>query len=102
MLNRSFKFKGGAWIGFASATWPWGVLEFDTDQLTISIVGIKEISFTHAEIERLEVKKYFPIIAHGIHIIPCDKNKGDHILYFWYLSFRFNKLTNALKECGWF
>ena len=100
MLNQSFKFKGGVWIGFASATWPWGILEFDRDQLTIAIADMKKLSFTRNEIERLEVKKYFPIVAYGIHIVPRDKTKGTP-LYFWYISFRFNKLISALKDCGW-
>lgn len=100
MLNQSFKFKGGAWIGSVSATWPWGILDFDSNHLAIAIVNVKEISFSRGEIERLEIKKFFPIIAYGIHIVPRDKSKGT-LLYFWYISFRFKKLINALKECGW-
>lgn len=99
-LSKRYKFKGGAWIGLISATWPWGVLEFDRNQLTICVVGMKEINFARNEIDKLEIKKYFPIIAYGIRIVPKDKIKGT-LLYFWYISFSLKKLTNSLKECGW-
>ena len=89
-----------------SFTWPFGKLEVRPDQLVIGIEGLPfsslkiEHRFSHDEIEKIEIKKYFPIIAYGIHIVAKDRKIGN-LLYFWYLSFRFNKLVKALKECGW-
>ncbi len=106
MLNQSFKFKGGAWIGYISATWPFGKLEVSPDQLVIAIEGLPfssskiEHRFTHYEIEKIEIKKYFPIIAYGIHIIAKDKKIGN-LLFFWYVSFRFKNLVSALRACSW-
>lgn len=107
MLNQSFKFKGAAWIGHTSATWPFGKLEVSPDQLGIAIDGLPfdsskiERRFTHEDIEKIEVKKYFPIVGYGIRIIPRDKTKGS-LIYFWYISFRFKKLTDTLKQFDWF
>jgi len=69
MLDQSFKFKGGAWIGYMSYTWPFAKLEVAPDYLIIAIEGLpfdrsrRELRFTHDEIEKIEVKKYIPIIA---------------------------------------
>lgn len=106
MLNQNFKFKGGVWIGHISVTWPFGKLEIGQNELVISIDDLPftsfkiERRFTPEDIEKIEVKRYLPIIGYGIHIIPRDKTKENPI-YFWYLSFRFEKLINVLKELGW-
>lgn len=79
MSDQYFKFKGGVWLGNTSVTWPFGRLEINPDQLIISIEGLPfnnskiERRFTHNEIEKIEIKKYFPIIGYGIHIVAKDK-----------------------------
>lgn len=99
--NKIHKFRGGVWLGFTAATWPWGVLEVSSDQLVVIDESLKkEVSFTHEEIEKIEIKRYFPVIAYGICITPRDKMKRQ-LLYFWYISFRFKKLINALKQFNW-
>ena len=100
-VNQNYKFRGGVWIGLTSATWPWGVLEVSSNQLAIIDESLKkELRFTHGEIQKIEVKKYFPIIGYGIHIIPREKTKGQ-LIYFWYISFLFKKLIDTLKQFGW-
>ena len=58
----------------------------------------KEIEFLQGEIKQIKIKKFFPIIAYGIRIHP--KNV-DNNYYFWYVGLHFNKLLNAIRECGW-
>ncbi len=108
-VNQRYKFRGGVWIGFEASTWPFGALEVSEDELAIidenltltgNVSSKRERRFTHDEIEKIEVKKYFPIIAYGIQIVPRDKTKGT-LLYFWYAGFRFKRLINALKQFGW-
>jgi hypothetical protein len=95
------KFRGGAWIGSWQITWPFVTLEVRQDELILNNqLFKKEYRFTHDQIEKIETKKYLPIIGHGVRIIPRDKSKEDKY-YFWYLSFKFDTLINALKEFGW-
>ena len=35
METSTYKFRGGVWIGFTSATWPWGHLEVGPDTLVV-------------------------------------------------------------------
>jgi len=96
-------------MGFRSSTWPFGALEVSKDQLAImdenlTVTGKVESKiehrFTHDEIEKIKIVRVFPIIGYGIHIFPRDRTKGQ-LFYFWYISFRFKKLINALKQFGW-
>ena len=106
MPDQTYKFSGGVWIGYFSYTWPYAKLEISPERLTVKIEGLpfdrakKELSFTHDEIEKVEVKKYFPVIAYGIRIVVRDK-RVSRLFYFWYISFKFKKLISALKEFGW-
>ena len=95
------KFRGGALIGSWQITWPFITLEVRQDQLILNNeLFKKEYRFTHDQIEKIEIKKYLPIIAYGVLITPRDKSKEDKY-YFWYWSFKFATLTNTLKELGW-
>ncbi len=102
MVNtKENKFRGGAWIGSWQITWPFVTLEVCQDELILNNqLFRKKYCFTHDQIEKIEIKKYLPIVAHGICIIPRDTSSEDKY-YFWYLSFKFNNLTNVLKEFGW-
>lgn len=95
------KFRGGAWIGAWQITWPFITLEVLQDQLILNNeLFKKEYRFTHNEIEKIEIKKYIPFIAHGIRITPRDKSKIERY-YFWYWTSNFEKLVNVLKQFGW-
>lgn len=102
----TYTFHGGVWFNRIQATWPFGRLEVSPKQLIVSIEETPfsdakiERQFKHEDLEKVEVKKYFPVIAYGIRIIPRDKTK-DNIVYFWYTSFGFNKLISALEYSGW-
>jgi hypothetical protein len=101
MLGIGKKFRGGAWIGQWQITWPFVTLEVFQDQLILNNeLFKKEYRFTHNEIEKIEIKKYIPFLAHGIRITPRDKSNAERY-YFWYLTSRFDNLVNALKEYGW-
>ena len=79
-------------------SWPNGVLEIDQNTLILrDEIFKKEIKLSKDEIEKIEIKKYFPIIGYAIKIYPKDK-KHINNLSFAYLSFKFDKLINALKE----
>jgi hypothetical protein len=101
MTNKDYIFRGGVWIGFIASTWPSGVLEVSQNQLAVIDECLKrERRYSHDEIEKIEIKKYLPIIGYGIKIIPHDKT-NESFLYFWYVSFYFENLINTLKKFGW-
>jgi hypothetical protein len=101
MQNDSFKFRGGAWIGSWQITWPFITLEITKEHLTLKneLFGTS-YNFTHEGIERIEIKRYFPIVACGIRIWPRDKSKHD-TYYFWYWSFHFDRFIDTLKKFSW-
>ena len=101
MINQGYKFRGGIKVGLWASSWPNGVLEVGRSSLILQdkMTG-KEYTFLKQDIVRIEVKKVFPIIGSGIQLHHTNKNY-DKKIYFWYLSFRFNKLIDALKEFGW-
>jgi len=102
----SNKFKGGVWLGIWAYTWPFGRLEVSSDYLVVSVEGLPfynkkiERRFTHENLEKIKVMKYFPIIAYGINVVSRDK-KIESPICFWYVSFKFKKLINTLKEFNW-
>ncbi len=99
-------FHGGAWIGQVQATWPFGRLEVGPDKIIISIeetpfINLKsERQFTRDNLQKVEIKKYFPVIAYAVRITPRDQTK-EKSLYFWYSSFGFKKLTDTLRKYNW-
>ncbi|MBP9851726.1 MAG: hypothetical protein KBC67_00510 [Candidatus Pacebacteria bacterium] len=101
-INQNNKFRGGAWIGSWQITWPFITLEVREDQLILkNSLFKKEYYFTRDSVEKIEVKKYLPIIGHGINIVLRDKSKETKY-YFWYWSFRFDSLIDSLKKFGWY
>ena len=61
--SRVYKFKGGAWIGFTSVTWPFGKLEVSKEYIVIGFEGLPfskskiERRFAREEIDKIEIKK---------------------------------------------
>jgi hypothetical protein len=101
MSNTNFKFKGGIRIGLWSNSWPFGVLEFNQDNLILRDEMIKkEYKFSKEEISKIEIKKFFPIIGFGIKIVHV-KEIYDKNTYFWYLGFHFQNFISSLKEMSW-
>jgi len=99
--SKIYKFRGGVWIGAWATSWPFCILEVAHNFLAIHDEMLKrDLSFSKDEIVQIEIKKYIPVIGYGIKIKHTKKNY-DSIVYFWYVSFRFNKLSNALTELGW-
>jgi hypothetical protein len=93
MPTESIKFKGGAWIGFTSATCPFGILIIDKDSIVLKIDGLNELIFTKDNLERIEIKRFL----FGLKFIP----RPYRIAYFWYWPFKLKKVTNSLKQFGW-
>jgi hypothetical protein len=99
--DQNYKFRGGTRIGILISTWPNGMLEISQDSLILrDELMKKELKFSKGEIVRIEIKKIFPIIGCGI-LIHHNNNCYDKYVYFGYLSFRMDKLLDALKKCGW-
>ena len=99
--EKSYKFRGGLWIGLLANSWPSGVLEVAQNSLILrDEMFKKEYKFSKEDIVEIKIKKVFPIIGYGIRLIHTNQNYNSEI-YFWYWSFRFDQLINALKECGW-
>ncbi|MDD3006558.1 MAG: hypothetical protein PHX30_03185 [Candidatus Pacebacteria bacterium] len=97
----NYKFRGGLSIGIFGSTWPNGILEVSQASLVLrDELMKKEYKLSKGDIIRIEVKKYFPIIGYGIRIYHNNK-RYDKSMFFWYWSYRMDKLTNALKELGW-
>lgn len=100
--NKSYKFCGGLHIGLISSTWPGGELEVTQDYLFVRDKFLrKEYKLSKTDIVSVEIKKYLPIIGYGIKISHKNKSYTWDTIYFWYVSFRFEKLVNGLKEFGW-
>ena len=56
MVNRDYEFRGGLWIGFSGSTWPFGVLDVNTERLVIHDELLqKEYKFSKNEIVRIEI-----------------------------------------------
>ncbi|OGI73952.1 hypothetical protein A3D42_00700 [Candidatus Nomurabacteria bacterium RIFCSPHIGHO2_02_FULL_41_18] len=101
MIEKKYVFRGGVRIGFLSTTWPSGILEVNENLLTLrSEMTKQELAFSKSDIIKIEIKKVFPIIGYGIRI-HHTKTSYSKKIYFWYWSFRFKELTDALKELGW-
>lgn len=99
--DQHYKFRGGLSVGIFGSTWPNGMLEANQTSLILrDELMEKEYNLSREDIIRIEVKKYFPIIGYGIRIHHNNK-RYDKSIFFWYRSFRMDKLTNALKELGW-
>lgn len=101
MVKKNYKFRGGLWVGWSANSWPNGILEIGLNTLILrdEMLG-KEFIFSKNEISEIKIKKFFPVIGYGIRIYHRNKNYNKKI-FFWYWSFRFNKLINALKKLGW-
>lgn len=100
METNNYKFRGGIWIGFTSATWPWGYLEVSPDTLIVrEELSKTELILSKKDVIRIKTIKVFPIIGYGVRIETNVNYKT--IVRFWYWSFKFKELTKALQEFGW-
>lgn len=101
MIANNYKFRGGALMGYYSNTWPFVVLDVSRDFLVIRDKLLhKEIRLSKSDIDRIEIKKYIPIVGYGIGIYHRNK-LYTNLLIFWYVSFNFDKLLSSLKELDW-
>lgn len=92
--NQTYTFKGGAWIGFTSGTWPFGILIISKDRIILKIEGLdNELVFTKDNLEKIEIKRFL----FGLKFFP----KPYRIAYFWYWPFKLYKVTNVLMQFGW-
>ena len=97
----TYRFRGGVRIGLWANTWPNGILDISQSALVLrDKMRGKELKFSKQENIRIEIKKIVPIIGYGIRIHHTNEDYSDKI-YFWYPSFRFVNLINALNGCGW-
>jgi len=101
MTNQLNKFRGGIRVGLYSNSWPNGTLEVGADKLVLHDATMnKTYEFLKQDVDKVEIKKMFPIIAYGIRICHHKKDYKDKV-YFWYVSMHFSKLTKTLKDFGW-
>ena len=99
--NKNYKFRGGLRVGQLANSWPNGALVVSNELLVLrDEMFKKEYKFSKNDAVRIKIKKVFPVIGFGIRIYHTNQNYNEKII-FWYISFHFSKLINALKEFGW-
>ena len=102
--QKSYKFRGGVKTrvftgSLKGSTWPNGILKINEDKIILEDHMFKTvIEYPREQIERIEVRKIIPIIGHGIRIHSKNKNDTSD---FWYVSWRLNKLLDALRDCNY-
>ncbi|MBN2306804.1 hypothetical protein JXD20_02365 [Candidatus Peregrinibacteria bacterium] len=97
-LHKNNKFRGGVRFGAWCNSWPFGVLEIHKEALVLRDVLLgREIKFLKDEIEKIEIKKSFPLIGYYIRIYSGNSSQNDFFA-FGYWSLHFEKLLDALKE----
>lgn len=89
---------GGARIGMMNATWPFAKLAVDTNELRIYCM-LHRICFKKADIKKISVVYYVPLIAQGIRIEHVVPKYNKHI-FFWCLK-NPKQLMQELKELSW-
>jgi hypothetical protein len=89
-------FRGGAQVGWVSASWPFATLTAEAGVLTLSCLGT--YTFTPSEVVALEPYGSIPVLARGIRI---NHNRPDYPkkIIFWCIGRRDAALTE-LGETG--
>lgn len=100
MINK-FKFRGGMRDGLVSITWPFITFSINSDSLILkNSLFNKYYTFSKWDIDKIEIKKYFPLVGYGVKI-SHHKSEYNNDIYFWYVGFKFEKFIKALKNTGW-
>lgn len=89
---------GGARIGMMNVTWPFAKLVVDADELRLYSM-LHRVCFKKADIKKITIVNYVPLIAQGIkieHVVPRYKK---HII-FWCLKSPI-QLIQELKQLSW-
>jgi hypothetical protein len=98
MDNQSrVKFRGGALIGWFSASWPFATLTAEKGMLTLRCLFT--LKFSAAQIVRLEAVNIIPVIASGIRIVHSDPVAPQRIV-FWCIGQRDRKMAAIAAELG--
>lgn len=91
------RFRGGALIGWISASWPFATLTAEKGVLTLRCFFTFQLS--SAQIVRLEAVNILPVIASGIRIVHNDPVAPQRMV-FWCLGQRDRKMAAIAAELG--
>lgn len=92
------KFRGGMLKNGLSITWPFVHLTISDNNLQISEESFNKVyDFSREKIVELRVKRWFPLIAEGLHIKYKGKKYSEDI-YFWVMPKSFKRLKSQLAK----
>lgn len=91
------KFRGGALIGWFSASWPFATLTAEDGMLTLRCFFTFRLSA--AQIVRLEAVNILPVIASGIRIVHNDPVAPQRMV-FWCMGKRDLKMAAIAARLG--
>jgi hypothetical protein len=89
------KYRGGALIGWMSASWPFATLTAEQGMLTLRCLAT--IRIPAAQIVRLEAINIVPVFASGIRIVHNDPSAPKRLV-FWCLRQRDRKMATIAAE----
>ncbi len=89
-------FRGGAYVGWVNATWPFATLTVERDRLRLSCLGAYE--FGPSQIVALEPYGVVPFLSGGLRIVH-NRNDYPARLVFWFLGDR-ERLLSRIEQAG--